>query len=1026
MKNYLKICLEAKNPMKFRQVLAITFTNKAANEMKERIVHALKAFSSYPETGKFDEMFDQLVKEVGLEPVQLAERSKDILKELLHNYSAFSVSTIDKFTNRLIRSFANDLKISSSYEVELDADAILNEALDRLLANLKEDTDVSKALLQFVETRLEDGKSPRPEDSLRKMGRSLFSEEAIPYLRMLKGLDAKGVLEIRDQLYQQTALIEKRVKSLGEELLDFIDESGLAYEDFNRKAVPNYLGYLRDGRTDKWVPGSTIEKALAGGSFYPASKAKEVGHFFAGVEDELRERLSTTIQYIFDQYPQYHLGRLILRDIYALAVLAEIEKNLNQIKEESNRLPIGEFNKLISEKLREQPAPYLYERLGDRFKHYFIDEFQDTSKLQWKNLLPLINNAMAEGGTSMLVGDGKQSIYRWRGGDVNQFIGLSTDQDDSNKTQAGGKELTLYERETYNLGFNYRSRKEVVAFNNDFFDHCSNKLIKEEHQELFHSAAQEVAGAEGGYVSLKLLQYAKDSYGELQAEECHSIIKDALERGFSKGEMAILTRGKKDEVFLTQYLLEQGIQVISPESLAINQSKEVLALAAFIRLWVRPDEHMGRIDFLDYLFEHFELGFEERHTFLAEYAQSGTSKLYKLLDEKLEDFDIAFLQAMPLVDKLYSLCRSLNIDVIQDLFVQAFLDQVHDFQLNKKGGMAAFLRWWEETGQNKNITLPEGVDAVNMMTIHKSKGLEFPIVILAFADWRAFREMESTAWVELDKELFAGLPAARLSLSDPKETPVFESYRKVFEENKENVYLDNVNLLYVALTRAEDELYILGSHGREDQQRITTYFKQYIDYKELEDMEYEVGAKVFPTHKPESKAVNHLQNYTSTHWQNRLAITINAPIHWQGGEQESTSWGKKVHTILSKIDYAEDIERVAETYLQDKVLKEQETSVLIKLATSVVQHPELTAYFSDAMKVWNEEEILLPGKGTLRPDRVVLEGDIAHVLDYKTGEAHQSHKQQLENYQATLIQMGYTKGDLVLVYLNEQPTVEKW
>ena len=381
---------------------------------------------------------------------------------------------------------------------------------------------------------------------------------------------------------------------------------------------------------------------------------------------------------------------------------------------------------------------------------------------------------------------------------------------------------------------------------------------------------------------------------------------------------------------------------------------------------------------------------------------------------------------MSLPDKVYSLCRGLGLDIITDPFLQAFLDMVHDFETNRNGGIAAFLRWWEETGQNKNISLPDGLEAVNMMTIHKSKGLEFPIVILAFADWRAFRELESAAWVTLDAEQFAGLPAARLSLADPKEMPVFESYREIFNTNKENIYLDNLNLMYVAFTRAVDELYILGCQGREDAQRVTHYFMQYIENKGVEGIEYVFGEKVNQAKTEPKLSPTTVENYPSVAWQERLAITINAPLNWQAGESSSTDWGKKVHSVLSKVKFKDEVESTLKAFVEERVLTADEIKQLQGITSSVINHPELTDYFTEGVEVLNEEEILLPNRGTLRPDRIVLENNKAHIIDYKTGQKEPKHKQQLEGYQKNLIDMGYEKGDLVLVYLQENTVVEKW
>ncbi len=1034
VKNYLSICLASENTMKFREVLAITFTNKAANEMKERIVSQLRQMSTYTTGEKLEEkeysMLFQLAEELGMSPEKVSYRAGDILTTILHNYSAFSVSTIDKFTNRLIRSFAQDLKLNSNYEVELDSGEMLSEAIDRMLADLEENSPTSKVLLEFINTKLDEGRSPRPEQSLQKMGYNLFDEAALPFLKKLRGFDSAKVMKAGKELKKEQKQFESTLKGEASQLLDLVHRYGIEKMDFSRGTVYNYLENLKNGSDDKWPPNATVLKVLDGEPFYAKTKAKDLAPKFDHIDDELRKGLANAVETVVEGYPRHHLIGKILKDIYSLATLAEIESNLELVKEETNRLPIGEFNKLISEKLDQEPTAYLFEKLGDRYHYFFIDEFQDTSVLQWKNLLPLVGNAMASSGSVMIVGDGKQSIYRWRGGDVSQFVNLSNDSDTSNKIRIGEDIRELYPREKVTLGSNYRSRKEVVEFNNDFFTTTSKILEGESLQELYGESAQKVERQEGGYVYLNQLQFNKDTYAEEQCMECLRIINSAVSRGYSLSDVTIITRRKSDGAVLAEYLLGQGVSVVSPDSLMIDQSADVRAIVSFLKFLVRPDDFGVRWDFLNKLWSTgvTSESFGEKHLFLDQIIHDKAFKLHEFLESKLPGYKLAHLLELSLVDKVYSIASILNLPIQTNSFLHTFMDQVVDYQNKKGDGESGFVRWWDEKGCTKSISLPEGNEAVNLMTVHKSKGLEFPVTIVPFADWLATSEPGGSAtWMDIEDFNIEGLPVARVGLNG--DTNAFDEYQSLYQSNKENVYLDNLNLAYVAFTRAVDELYIIGSKKRHGEGgRFTRYITEYFKQKGFDDNILEFGS---PMNLEESANKNvepkpELRQYAGGHWFQKVKISIDAPLNWVDGESVETAYGKKVHSLMAQVNSGNDVEGILRENLSRGAITNKEFEELSPVIHGLVKDRVLAEYYAEGLEVINEEEILIPGNLSARPDRVVVSKTKAHIIDYKTGVVHSKHREQLDSYRNLLTQMGYPDGDNVLVYLGENPEVMKW
>lgn len=1034
VRNYLKICLRTKNSNSFRSILAITFTNKAAQEMKERIIRALTSFSDFPDSGKDKGMFEDLMEDLDLKAEELKERSHHALRQILHQYSAFSVSTIDKFTNRLIRTFAQDLKLSVNYEVELDGGKILEEAIDKMLSDLEEDKALAKILIQFLNAQLEEGKSPRTELPLKTMGYNLFQENSIPAIKELQNVSNQDFIDIRSKLLARNKEIEEKAQGMAQKVLKLIDEHGVPHNLFSGSYLPKYLVRCVKGKPE--LPGKSVLGQIKGEKpLYAAGKKKHGEALIDPIEASLLKSLVNYLEYLQENFTIYTISKMILSNIMGMAVLKEIEKNLEEIKSDTNRLPIGEFNKLVSDKLKDQPAAFLYERIGDKYHNYFIDEFQDTSILQWHNMKPLVNNAMSQGGSTMLVGDGKQAIYRWRGGEVEQFLNLSNNTDSGNKIKTAEREIELYSRETIQLPNNWRSKQQIVDFNNEFFqsllgatDKQGQKFITNpSHIDLFRQSSQEVKGGKGGYVSLKRLSYSSDESEAFDANQCQEvfgIIENALERGYDLKDIAVLTRNKRYGATISNYLINNKIDIISPDSLSLGQSSEVLAFISFIQLFLRPDDRESALIFWNWLFDKKNKEDEllERHAFLKSHVNQNIKQLLDWLEKDIEQFESKKWFSSSLTEKTYGFCGFFDVPYQNDPFLQSLLDVILKYECNEDQGETGFIRWWESQGLDYLVDLPEDLNAVSMMTIHKSKGLEFPIIILAFADWRAFSEKESNAWLALPKEDYFGLPLAKIGLAkDDSEIAGMEQYRQIYSENKENIVLDNLNLLYVALTRPKDELYIIGSHGRRDEStRISVYLSHFLESQGLDiSSPFELGEKGENQEKESSKE-RELISYQMEKGGDKVKTAVDAPKDWTKGESSATAWGKKVHQVLSKVRTHVDLQGELQKMKEGATLEKEEYEKIEQMVRAVLDHPKLKAFFEDDVEVLNEIEILIPNRKSLQADRIVLKEERFYIMEYKTGKAYPSHSDQVRGYDDVLLKMGFKKGGSFLIYLDEE------
>ena len=421
VKAYLKILFSSSNQYLFKNILAITFTNKAVAEMKERIIDMLKTFSEAAILKTSSSMFNDICEELEIEPKELHEKSKKLLNTIIHNYAAFDISTIDGFTHKLIRTFAHDLKLPLNFEVELDQDLLLNEAVDSLIAKAGTDDALTKILVDFAIEKADDDKSWDVSFDFNKIAKLLVNENDMPFIETLKHKTLSDFKGLKANLKKDIVSFEKQIIEEAQSVLTLIEEAGLEFGDFSRGSLPKHFQNLVNKKFDVNFDLNWQIDLLENNPLYPKKVSDDVASIINQIQPRLVNAFKNTKQFVF------HLKFLkaFYKNVTPLSVLNAINNELNILKIEQNKMLISEFNSIISKEIQNQPTPFIYERIGEKFKHYFIDEFQDTSVLQWENLIPLLDNSLsAENGTTMLVGDAKQAIYRWRGGKAEQFIDL--------------------------------------------------------------------------------------------------------------------------------------------------------------------------------------------------------------------------------------------------------------------------------------------------------------------------------------------------------------------------------------------------------------------------------------------------------------------------------------------------------------------------------------------------------------------------------------------------------------------------
>jgi ATP-dependent exoDNAse (exonuclease V) beta subunit len=1035
VREYLKIVLG--NPEAFRQVLAITFTNKAANEMKERVVRNLIVLSD-PEKNRNNDavkyMLPQLSEQLNLDEKQIAGRAAIVLRLIMHHYAEFAISTIDSFTHRVIRTFAHDLKIPMNFEVELDVGTMLSQAVDLLISQVGTDEKLTRVLVDFVEKKAGEELSWQIEKDLNDFGSALLSEASLDAINELRNYDLDTLLKVRQSMHKWKITWEKTISKMASDLTGSFSDEKLYSEAFIQKerGIYGYFKNLAEGNFEKLKPNSYAEKALTSGEWInPKATPANLATFetIAPVVIPIGNRIHSIIE---NEMPAYILCKLLLNNIFSTALLSEIEKTLNLLCTENNKLMISEFNRRISHVVQEQPAPFIYERLGEKYHHYLIDEFQDTSVMQWHNLLPLIENSLASNRMNLVVGDAKQAIYRWRSGDAEQFEmlpGLIRTRPDPLLDQRE-QALVHHFKEEY-LAENHRSSPVIVDFNNRLFG-CIARFLPERHGEAFRHAEQ-VAAKKDMPGMVRLEKVAKgddqdDNYEEKVHTKILDIISELTEDGFLHKDLAILCRKNEKAAKIASFLIRHDIPVISSESLLLTQSEQVNVLVAWIRHIANPNDTVPMAHIFHYLSGNGKIDPILIEGFFGNKDLLGAESFHQLILGCFPFFNFNQLKRFELFGLVRYLNFHFNFNELKDSYLRFFQDAVLEYVKTSKGGLPEFLEWWEEKKDSLSVVIPEGINAVRIMTVHKAKGLQFPVVIYPFAD-ETLRPTRNNLWVELDEEFAMPLKTAFLivnkSLSETK-------YGHLFEDEMNRSFTDLVNVLYVALTRPVERLYVLLNDFPEKTDdpvsvpKLLSRFLVVEGIRESGKNVYEFGNR-YKKLKPEPLEEEPPAGRPA---QGRAVLKMllrrHAPSAWDvENPEKNREWGNLVHRAMEMITDASHSNEAVENLLDNGLLTPDQKDNLSAWLAMIFKNVEIARFYDPSYEVKNEPEIMSSEGRLYRPDRLLLKNNKVTIIDFKTGKFREEHKFQIEKYADLLSELNYEVEGAYLLYLNPQPQVVK-
>ena len=1014
VQKYLESLLGSQSPRAFHRRLALTFTNKAVFEMKFRILAQLNAFARQGEDFQKNEMAKTIMITLGISKQELAQRSQRLLNAILHDYAAFDVITLDSFTHRVIRSFSRDLGLSYNFNVELQVDLMLQQIVDELLELVGQEKEITEILEQFTFAKMDgEGNSWDIKENLLVSAKLLLSENDRHEIKAIARLSEEKKVAQQKYLFTQHKKCSETLIRIGKEAIALCQRNELEQSDFSYGTLYKRFLKLSKGDFDAFDSGTFYQKLQEGKGIYPSK-----------IEEHKKKRIVSLLPQFLDFFTEARTNYytlMLLQDItkqwVPLRLLARLAKQLEEHQKAENKILLSTFNERIAEEILKHPSAFIYERLGENYRHYFLDEFQDTSTLQWQNLIPLIENALVSQdndghvGQLLLVGDPKQSIYRWRGGDVDQFIGLLSD---NNPFQI--------EKEIQTLKTNYRSADQIIGFNNSLYSSLTRYLKYSENKTIFGSSTQqEVTGLAGGYVQIDLLEKKKSEETLTQhSAQVITHVNQCYSRGIPYHDIAVLVRKRKQAVEVARAMTGK-IPFVSSESLLLSKSNEINFLLTLIYMYVHPEDKRYKKEHLAYLFSVKHRS-EDQHDYLVANLKKPICQIWH--DEEI-DFNLNLFERNTLYGVMEMACFVFPGLKSTEIFIQSFLNLVFEYGQKEGSNAVLFLDYWEKEGQHKTLAMPDTADGVRIMTIHQAKGLQFPTVIFPYANEPIHPKHKPNVWLDTTEHFGDHFPLAWINFSKNLENYGQEG-KRCYEKLRREQEIDAWNIFYVATTRAVDNLFIISTDEETSQDSYASFLAFYLaqENKNLEHKSFTWG-KLPPEGQmnvekaPVESPVNPLKRF-------RYEEKLHGKAMLSDDLQDAIHYGILIHDLLSRISYAEELDHILEIAYQRGEITQNQKQRFTILFKKIVGHTTLEQYYNRPYKVLNEQTILLESKELVRPDRIVYQDDQVVVLDYKTGEINPKDKIQLSTYCQLMrdIFNRPTLGYLIYLPKNEDRAVE--
>ena len=1042
------------NPRAYRQILAVTFTNKATAEMKERILQQLYGiWLSDPASEPYLNRIREDLRQKNLSDSDIRRAAGTALQYMLHDYSRFRVETIDSFFQSVMRNLARELELSPNLNIELNNADVLSDAVDSLIEKLTPSSPVLAWLLDYINERIADDKRWNVSDEIKRFGWNIFDEGYIERGEGLRQqLKEPDIIKLyRNVLREMETEALEQMKSFYDQFIGELESHALTAEDLKggTRGIGSYFRKLRDGRlSDKDVLNATLKNSLDDAKNWATKTSPRKNDIIHLAETSLLPLLQDAETFRPRNNKTVNSCRLSLQHLNKLQLLAHIDEEVRELNREHNRFLLSDTNALLHNLVRDGDSSFVFEKIGANIRNVMIDEFQDTSRMQWDNFKILLLEGLSQGADSLIVGDVKQSIYRWRNGDWGILNALGT------------KETPIpYPVRVETLKTNRRSETNIIRFNNSLFTAAVeylNMLHLKELQEDCRPLQQAYADVEQesprteakGYIKATFLEPDEEhDYTELTIISLGEEVQRLLAAGVKLNDITILVRKNKNIPPIADYFDKtMHLPIVSDEAFRLNASQALCMLMDALRYLSNPDDKVARASLIiNYKLQITNENKEGRME--KEGANAPETKWDDILTSRPEDVlpeafvnRIEPLRLMPLYELLEELFSLFEMNRIkeQDAYLFSFFDAVTEYLQNNSSDLDVFIRYWDETLCNK--TIPSGeMDGIRILSIHKSKGLEFHTVLIPFCDWKLENETNGQlVWCTPQVAPFDGLDILPINYS----TQMAESiYGDDYLNERLQLWVDNLNLLYVAFTRAGKNLIIWSKKGQKG--TMSELLANVLPVVALkEDIEwdeecYEQGelcsseeekAKTSTnklTQKPEKRPIRmeSMRHDIEFRQSNRSADFIQG-IEEEDSDDRFINRGRLLHTLFSAIETEEDIDSAIDRLVFEGVIRDDEKEGMVReVVQKAFSSPEIQDWYSGEWTLFSECAIIYKEKGVLqtrRPDRVMMKENQVVVVDFKFGKENPKYNKQVKGYMQLLSKMGYENITGYLWYVDEE------
>lgn len=1005
-------------PYLYRAILAVTFTNKATEEMKRRILNELHTLITEPDKSNY---MKDLLEELPLKKEQIIERAERIQTSILHDYSRFTILTIDKFFQRILRAFIKELSLDINFNLELENSSILSMGTDSLIDQIPHDEKLQQWMMEFTQERINDNEGWDIRKNLNELGNEIFDEDNLQTI--LNPIPKEELIKVIKAADDKIKKVTEKYKVLGEKAMAIFNKSGLDMELFTGRSnsVIKVFAEAAEGKLND-ISSNFRKKTTSSDGWFSSGINKSQKEAVTAVAEHLYPILADMCELYDRNLKLINTLPYIKRTFRSYALLKDIYDKVEEVSSQEGVMLLDQTKSILSRFVSGNDAPFIYEKIGNRFERFMIDEFQDTSAREWKNFVPLLRNAIsqAEDEVVLIVGDVKQSIYRWRGGDWRILS--------DGVEQALGKENIFPDK----LKDNWRSLPQIVTFNNDMMRDIVTKDNEALDSELEAAVAQgqlsekveaELKGTlDNAYKNLKQTPKKDgDDKGYVRIEYYNSkeeiplikCIEAAIARGYSYKDVLILCRSnetikKVAEILLQYKQTNKEFNIMTQEALVIGNASISQFIISLLRLSQNPGDNISRAIVNDYLQRSYDMPLPEKEADLLMNIGQTT------VEEAFEHI-VAF----------YKLDQRPN----EIAYLQAIHEQVINFCASKVADIQLFLKMWDEKGFKQSVSVEMNDNTIEVSTIHKAKGLERKVVIVPCL-WGVDPRGGDFIWVtpsDNDND-FGALGRYPVVFNKDLTTSAFSDY---YYREKVYSHVDNINMLYVALTRAEEELHMLIP----DSSRGVTVGKMIWDVvcerngtnkiiiaNEGENPYVEYGKpRAQASQKKEEKCNSSvlISEYPTTLTKLKIRLPEQRYFEEEGTSLSPLNEGILMHSILNDATNADDIIARIDKSIEMGKLSQQQASKLKKIIKREFEREQAREWFGEWDEVRNENDIIFGTAGTNRPDRVMIKGNKAVAVDYKFGKNILSdHENQVKEYMELLEKMGYTEVEGYVWYLS--------